>query len=223
MFFAFFIYWFFWERGRGTWGEREKERERKKHLFCCSTYVYIHWLLLVCALTRDGTCSLGVSGQCSNHLSFLTRVHTFFKGTFPFSVCLTQCSWAHGLCEGADITTDPPLYSQLRAQCQVLEKKWLLSEHIIFHQPIRSNTRFLCPWDFLLVPSGSCKTPQCYSWHLRKQETPAQKSSYSSPHTFPRGLQSPGTGWEEVLPSRGLQPCFSGPSLDHRKWQVRKF
>ena len=31
-------------------------------LTCCSTYSCIHWLLLVCALTRARTCNLGVPG-----------------------------------------------------------------------------------------------------------------------------------------------------------------
>lgn len=36
-------------------------REREPSV-CCSTYLCMHWLLLICALIRDGTCSLGVSG-----------------------------------------------------------------------------------------------------------------------------------------------------------------
>ena len=46
-------------------GERERER-----LICCSTYLCIHWLMLVCALTGDRTCNLGTSGRCSNQLSY---------------------------------------------------------------------------------------------------------------------------------------------------------
>ena len=42
------IDFFFTERGRG----RERERERET-LICCSPYLYIHWLLLICALTGD--------------------------------------------------------------------------------------------------------------------------------------------------------------------------
>ena len=38
-------------------GERERERE-----ICCSTYLCIHWLIPVCALTRDQTLNLGVLG-----------------------------------------------------------------------------------------------------------------------------------------------------------------
>ena len=49
------------ERGEG---ERESETS-----ICCSTYLFIHWLILVCALTRDWTCNLGVIGQHSNQLS----------------------------------------------------------------------------------------------------------------------------------------------------------
>ena len=45
----------------------------RKTSICCPTYLCIHWLLLVCALTRDQTHNLGVLGQCSNQLSCLTR------------------------------------------------------------------------------------------------------------------------------------------------------
>ena len=48
-FILFYFYLLIWER------ERERERET---LICCSTYWYIHWLILVCALTGDGTHSL---------------------------------------------------------------------------------------------------------------------------------------------------------------------
>ena len=36
---------------------------------CCSTYLCIHWLVLICPLTRDGTHNLGVWVCHSNHLS----------------------------------------------------------------------------------------------------------------------------------------------------------
>ena len=49
-------------------GDREKET-----LIYCSTYLCISWLILVCALTGDGTCNLGVGGQHSNELSYLAR------------------------------------------------------------------------------------------------------------------------------------------------------
>ena len=38
---------------------------------CCSTYLCIHWLLLILVLTRDWTHNLGVLGRCSNQLSSL--------------------------------------------------------------------------------------------------------------------------------------------------------
>ena len=51
------------------WFERERER-----LICCSTSLCIHRLLSVCALTGDQTHNLGVSGWCSNPLSYPARV-----------------------------------------------------------------------------------------------------------------------------------------------------
>ena len=41
------------KRQTGRGGERERD-------VCCSTYSYIHWLILVCALPGDGPCDLGV-------------------------------------------------------------------------------------------------------------------------------------------------------------------
>ena len=52
-----------------TW---ERERERKT-LTCCSTYLCIHWLLLICALTRDQTHNPGVSGWRSKQLIYPAR------------------------------------------------------------------------------------------------------------------------------------------------------
>ena len=59
--FFFSIYWFQRER------EREKERETS---ISCFTYLCIYWLIFVCALTRNKTHNLGVSGQCSNPVIF---------------------------------------------------------------------------------------------------------------------------------------------------------
>ena len=57
--------------------EREEGRERRERerepLICYSIYLRIHWLLLVWALTGDGTCSLGVRGQHSHQLSYPAR------------------------------------------------------------------------------------------------------------------------------------------------------
>ena len=44
----------------------ERRGETHTHTsICCSTYLCIYWLILVCALTRDQTHNLGISGQCS--------------------------------------------------------------------------------------------------------------------------------------------------------------
>ena len=57
--------------------ERERKEERETSI-CCSIYLRIHWLILVCALTRDQTHNLGVSGWCSNQLSYLARANWHF-------------------------------------------------------------------------------------------------------------------------------------------------
>ena len=40
---------------------------------CFSTYLCIHWLILVCALTGDRTHNLGMWRCCSKQLSYLAR------------------------------------------------------------------------------------------------------------------------------------------------------
>ena len=78
------FYWLILEKGRGREGgrEREGEREREREI-CCSTYLCIHWLLLVCSLTWDLTHNLGIWGWHSNCLSYPARTD------FSLSVVLT--------------------------------------------------------------------------------------------------------------------------------------
>ena len=54
--------------------ERGREREI---LVCCSTYLCIHWLILVFALIGDQTQNLAILSQCCNHLSYLARATLF--------------------------------------------------------------------------------------------------------------------------------------------------
>lgn len=61
--YVFFINFFFFFRGTETGLEGERGR------FVPLIYAFILRLLLVRALTRDWTCSLGVLGQHSNHLA----------------------------------------------------------------------------------------------------------------------------------------------------------
>ena len=66
-----FVCWFLRERvvrGGGT--------DRQQTLICCSTYWCIHCSILACALTEDQTHNLGVSGCCSNQLSYAARAPT---------------------------------------------------------------------------------------------------------------------------------------------------
>ena len=49
---SFFKFTDFRERGGGRGRELGRGGETET-LICCPTYLYIHWLLLVCALTRD--------------------------------------------------------------------------------------------------------------------------------------------------------------------------
>ena len=62
------------EEGREVGSQREGESQRERlraTSICRSTHLCTHWFILVCALTGDRTCNLGVSGQCSNQLNYL--------------------------------------------------------------------------------------------------------------------------------------------------------
>ena len=83
---------------------RERERRRETSV-CCSTYVCIYFLILVCALTGDWTSHLGLLGRFSNKLSYLTRavvilfsfyiisllpyviLLSFIKGSISLKIC----------------------------------------------------------------------------------------------------------------------------------------
>ena len=55
-------------------------RQTDRHtLTCCSTDLWVHWLLLVCALTEDSACYVGVLGWHSNQMSYPTRAWCIFK------------------------------------------------------------------------------------------------------------------------------------------------
>ena len=58
--------------------ERERSRGRGETLICCSAYLCIHWLSLLCALTGDRTCNLLV------HRTALQVTEPPSWGCFPF-------------------------------------------------------------------------------------------------------------------------------------------
>ena len=65
--------------------ERENGRQRETSI-CCSTYLCIHWLILVCALSRDQIPNLSVLGWHCNQLS-LARTGYF--------VLIVKCGFPH--------------------------------------------------------------------------------------------------------------------------------
>lgn len=65
-----FIYLLIDLKERGREGEEEKEREA---LIRCPTYLWIHRLVLVCALTRGSNLQLGIPGQRSDQRSCPVR------------------------------------------------------------------------------------------------------------------------------------------------------
>ena len=67
---------------------RETERKREKEtLICCSTYLCIHSLFLVCALTGGWTHNLGIPGWRANHLRYLARIKTWLFWNVPKLLC----------------------------------------------------------------------------------------------------------------------------------------
>ena len=68
----------------------KKNLRERETLICFSTYLFIHWLFGVWALTRDRTCNLGISGQLYNQLSYLTRAN-FSNVLSSLSTLLRNC------------------------------------------------------------------------------------------------------------------------------------
>ena len=67
--------------------ERERERERERNIdFCCSSYLCIHWLVPMCALTRDWTTTLVYQDQT------LTRCSCIFKCWEPITIMFRFCN-----------------------------------------------------------------------------------------------------------------------------------
>ena len=71
---TFFFFNFRGERGR----KRGRKRERETLLCCYTFYLCIHWLILVCALTRDQNRNHGMLGWCSNQLSWPARAYCLY-------------------------------------------------------------------------------------------------------------------------------------------------
>ena len=83
------------ERERKREKEGGKEREKQKTLIWCSTYLYIHWLLLVCALTRGWTHNCDALEWCSNQLSHLPGyILSLYWGLIRVQ-SHTQSRWPH--------------------------------------------------------------------------------------------------------------------------------
>ena len=71
------------------WGERQR------NITLLFTYLCVHWLIFVCALTGDQTCNLGVTDWHSNQLSHLARAFPrppaplyFNKGLYTYYISI---------------------------------------------------------------------------------------------------------------------------------------
>lgn len=69
-------------------GERERKGEwEREGKTCCFTHPCPHWLIILCALTRDQIHNLSALEQCSNQWSYPSRAQFYFFITFWFK-CL---------------------------------------------------------------------------------------------------------------------------------------
>ena len=50
--------------------ERQGKEEREENIDFVVQLIYILWWLLICALTSDQTCNLGIWGERSNQVSY---------------------------------------------------------------------------------------------------------------------------------------------------------
>lgn len=66
------------------WLILEKEEGSRERESCCSICLCIHWLILVCALTGDWTCKIGILGWCS--LARVNCLHLIFSW-LPITIC----------------------------------------------------------------------------------------------------------------------------------------
>ena len=62
------------------------ERERKETLICL--FVPLIYAFILCALTWDQTCNLGLLGRCSNQTSYQARAYTFLLYKNLTSFCI---------------------------------------------------------------------------------------------------------------------------------------
>ena len=113
-----FIDWFL-ERGTEGGGER--------NIDVLFTYLCTHWLVLVCALTRDRTLNLGVSGRRSNQLSYWARalciklLSTYFSlQIINISVCPGKRSKEHTLLHGFLARWEPSPQQKQGSQITVI-------------------------------------------------------------------------------------------------------
>ena len=67
----------------------DRGRKRERETLICSTYLCIHGLLLLCALTGVQTCNLGVSERCFNQRSYLARAYHHLVSEISFSFLLS--------------------------------------------------------------------------------------------------------------------------------------
>lgn len=126
----------------------------------------------------------------------------FLTGTFPFSVCLTSCSWAHGLYDhGPKTSLTHHCTPSLEHTARCLENGYWVNTWSSIIQLVRPNTRFVCPGDLLLIPSSGCYTPDT------TDDTEGNKKLQPRRAVTPSHIYSPlpavcmqARWWDEALP-----------------------
>ena len=156
MFFFFLTYWF--------------ERERETSI-CCSTYLCIHLLILVCVQLGDGTCKLGLTGWHTTQLSYPARASLTM-------VCLTV-TFSRFEIPKAEIPNGSLFYcalpycalhvsfSQIKARARVLHQQKFMARFMVGGLgPKPQYLRGLPAVDFGSSPGANFKSPLNFNFIL---------------------------------------------------------
>ena len=107
-------------------------REEREILICCSTYSWIHWLSLVCALTRGWTRNLGILVRCSNQLSYPAKASCHFLSDLSF---LLEQLVLQGDSKRNNVKTFKPLWYvpfAISVRSVPVEKYWLCWDKVSY-------------------------------------------------------------------------------------------
>lgn len=152
--------------------------------------------------------------SCMFH-KYLT--HYFFKRNFPFSFC------SFGVPEplaSMRVKTSLTHHCPLSLYYSIAPGAWKhvcwANEHIIFYHPVRPNTRFLCPQDFLWLLLAAVNHPSTTADTGGNKKLQSRRAVTSDHMHFPGCLQG-----GEVCPPEASS-LASAHSPGPWGWRVRE-